>query len=59
MMDLAVFDRHVLSEDTDAVARGITDFTVTQRDIVGRDLDAVAALPVAVDQVVLIDARAW
>ncbi len=56
VMDLAVFDSHVFPEDTDTVARGVTDLAISKRDVVGRDLDAVAARPPTIDQVVFIDA---
>ena len=56
MMNLAVFDRYVLSKDADAVARGVANFAVAERDVVSRDLDAVAASPLAVDQIVFVNA---
>src|SRR5262249_9791287 len=35
VVDLAVLNDHVPGEDADAVARGVADFAVAQRDLVG------------------------
>ena len=57
VMNPAVLDDDVFAEDPDPVSCGIADFTVSYGYIVGGNLNPVATLPFAVDEVVLVDAR--
>src|SRR5262249_46545535 len=55
---LAALDHDVTGKHTDAVAGGVAELAVAEGHVAGGDLDAVAALPVGVDEVVLVDAGA-
>jgi hypothetical protein len=57
LMNLAVFDHHVLAKHRYAIARGIADFQVSNGHVIRGNLDSIASLPFAIDQNIFVEAR--